>query len=151
MYSTSPHETQSLSYSAVPFMLYRSTEHTVNSWETFTLVLEKSSYTDHLLFCLIWELLCPLGAKQMELWTRSETPHQNSSKMLKPSNSAALFAAVCSLTHPSGNMKRLIFLLYVPLLHGLKYDRQSSGVGSIYYIPLFFPLLLLIAIHNWRR
>lgn len=32
-----------------------------------------------------------------------------------------LFAAACSLAHPSGHEKGLIFLLYAPLIHGLKY------------------------------
>lgn len=44
------------------------------------------------------------------------------SKCFRPSNLVALFVTACSLTHPSGNVKGLVFLLYVPLLRGLKYD-----------------------------
>lgn len=115
------------------------TQSTQQFRETFVLILEKSTY-----FAWFENSFVPWGQSrwkcEQNLKHLIKKAHPDAylpriQQMLRPSNLAALFAAACSLTHPSGNVKGL---LYVPLLHGLKYDWQSYGDGSVHYIPLVF-------------
>lgn len=111
MSSISSHEIQSLSYPAVPLILYRSRaklfleRHLCSFWKRT--VVPTTCY-----FVWLENSFCPLGAKQMEICTKSGTPHQKSTwRSISATNTAnvwtiqfiCVFYAVCCclLTCPS--------------------------------------------------
>lgn len=98
-------------------------------------------------------ILGPLGAKQIEIWTKPGIHHlKNTRKSISTRNTANIWAIqlICSvccwlLACPSfQTCERVHFSSSCSLLCGLKYDWHSPEDGSMYCIPF----LILAMVYN---